>query len=102
VPITKVDYVCHNVSGEQAFFEELSVATGRLPVSRQQTLNTWGPATCVGEIGVAAGWLSIAMLAFLFGKGLRTSPALATFQSDDVLRGAAVVTSLARSRGNHG
>ena len=85
-------YIAHDVSGEHAPFDELALALGRLPPRDSQGVKTWGPATCIGEVGAAAGLVSLAMLAFYIEKGVLTRPGLATFVSEGRVRGAAVVT----------
>jgi 3-oxoacyl-[acyl-carrier-protein] synthase I len=85
-------YIAHDVSGEHAVFEELSLAFGRLPPRAPDQAEIWGPATCTGEIGAAAGVISLAMLAFYVKQGVLTRPALASFVSEGRLRAAAVVT----------
>ena len=84
-------YIAHDVSGEHAAFDELSLALGRLPARAADQAEVWGPASCTGEIGAAAGFLSLAMLAFYLKRGVLTGVALATFVSEGAIRGAAVV-----------
>ena len=84
-------YIAHDVSGEHAAFDELSLALGRLPPRAADQAEVWGPASCTGEIGAAAGFLSLAMLAFYLKRGVLTGVALAPFVSEGAIRGAAVV-----------
>jgi 3-oxoacyl-[acyl-carrier-protein] synthase-1 len=84
-------YIAHDVSGEHAAFDELSLALGRLPPREADQVEVWGPASCTGEIGAAAGFVSLAMLAFYIKKGVLTRVALAPFVSEGRIRGAAVV-----------
>jgi 3-oxoacyl-[acyl-carrier-protein] synthase-1 len=85
-------YIAHDVSGEHAAFDELALALSHLPPRATDQAEIWGPATCTGETGAAAGFLSLAMLAFYVDKGVLNGPALASFVSDGRVRGAAVVT----------
>ena len=91
VDAATLGYIAHDVSGEHAAFEELSLALGRLPPRDSEAAKTWGPATCVGEVGAAAGFVSLAMLAFYIEKSVLTRPGLASFISEGRVRGAAVV-----------
>jgi 3-oxoacyl-[acyl-carrier-protein] synthase I len=83
-------YIAHDISGQHAAFEELALALGRLP-ARQSDAEVWGPATCIGETGAAAGFVSLAMLAFYVAKGVLAGPALASLVSEGGVRGAAVI-----------
>jgi 3-oxoacyl-[acyl-carrier-protein] synthase-1 len=83
-------YLAHDCSGEQRPFDELSLTLARMGEQSGQ-LEQWGPATCVGEVGAAAGFLSLAMLASFQRERLLTQPGLAVFSCDGEERGAAVV-----------
>ena len=84
-------YIAHDVSGEHAAFEELSLALSRLPRRESDQTEIWGPATCTGETGAAAGFISLAMLSFYIEQGVLIGPGLASFISEGRVRGAAVV-----------
>lgn len=90
LPYESLACVAHDFSGEQRYFEELLLASSRLakgPVTSAVEL----PAFSVGETGAAAGFLSIAMLAFLHSKGVHKRPSLAALTSDGRERGAVVL-----------
>jgi 3-oxoacyl-[acyl-carrier-protein] synthase-1 len=90
VPYESLDCVAHDFSGEQRYFEELLLASSRLakgPVTGTVEI----PAFSVGETGAAAGFLSIAMLAFLHSKGVHKRPSLAALTCDGPERGAVVL-----------
>ena len=89
-----LDCLAYDFSGEQRYFEELLLASSRLakgPVTGTVEL----PAFSVGETGAAAGFLSIAMLAFLHSKGVHKRPSLAALTCDGPERGAVVLGPLA-------
>jgi 3-oxoacyl-[acyl-carrier-protein] synthase-1 len=93
LPYESLACMAYDFSGEQRYFEELLLASARLakgPVTSAAEL----PALSVGEIGAAAGFLSIAMLAFLHAKGVHHRPSLATLTSDGPERGAVVLGPL--------
>ena len=84
-------------SGEQRYFEEFLLANSRLakaPVTAAREI----PALSVGETGAAAGFLSIAMLAFLHSKGVHKQPSLATLSCDGPERGAVVLGPMPERR----
>jgi len=92
-PYESLACLAHDFSGEQRYFEELLFASSRLakgPVTSAVEL----PALSVGETGAAAGFLSIAMLAFLHAKGVHKRPSLAALSSDGPERGAVVLGPL--------
>jgi 3-oxoacyl-[acyl-carrier-protein] synthase-1 len=90
LPYESLDCLAYDFSGEQRYFEELLLASSRLakgPVTGTVEL----PAFSVGETGAAAGFLSIAMLAFLHSKGVHKRPSLAALTCDGPERGAVVL-----------
>jgi 3-oxoacyl-[acyl-carrier-protein] synthase-1 len=56
-----MDYRITDVSGEQYYFKEASLALGRILRRRKEDFEMWHPAECIGEIGAAAGLACIAM-----------------------------------------
>ena len=90
LPYESLACLAHDFSGEQRYFEELLLASSRLakgPVTGSMEI----PSLSVGETGAAAGFLSIAMLAFLHSKGVHQRPSLAALTSDGPERGAVVL-----------
>jgi len=95
LPYESLACLAHDFSGEQRYFEELLLASSRLakgPVTSTMEI----PALSVGETGAAAGFLSIAMLAFLHSKGVHKRPSLAALTSDGPERGAVVLGPVVR------
>jgi len=85
----------YDFPGEQRYFEEMVYAGSRLAKGRGNgTVET--PAFSVGETGAAAGFLSIAMLAFLQAKGVHDRPGMALLSSDGPERGAVVLGPILR------
>jgi len=90
-----LDCLVHDFSGEQRYFEELLLAKSR--VSRGRGTGTIEvPAFSTGETGAAAGFLSIAMLAFLHAKAVHKRASMAVFTSDGPERGAVVLRAIER------
>jgi hypothetical protein len=91
------DLAClaHDFSGEECYFEELTLASGRLGQGKGSVV-TEDPGISVGETGAAAGFLAIAMLAFLHSKGVHSRPSIALLSCDGPARGAVVLGPTSR------
>jgi 3-oxoacyl-[acyl-carrier-protein] synthase I len=87
--------LAHDFSGEARYFEELTLAGGRM-TSANVSSTVEIPALSVGETGAAAGFLTIAMLAFLHSKGVHARPSLALLSCDGPGRGAVVLGPISR------
>jgi 3-oxoacyl-[acyl-carrier-protein] synthase-1 len=90
-----LDGVAHDFSGEQRTFEEWMLAAPRLSKGQAGGVVEL-PAFSVGEVGAAAGFLAIAMLAFLHKKGLHRRPSMALLSCDGPERGAVVLGPVQR------
>jgi 3-oxoacyl-[acyl-carrier-protein] synthase-1 len=88
----------HDHSGGPRGAEELTFAAHRPPLDRAAALTVFCPAISTGEIGAAAGALSLALLAFYLAEGVVVGPSLAAFLSDGPQRGAAVVMPTRRRK----
>jgi 3-oxoacyl-[acyl-carrier-protein] synthase-1 len=91
VPARALGAICHDGPGDWAQLEELALADGRPPLSLAAHAPRFIPAVTTGEVGAAAGVLSIATLAYLLMSGVLQRPALAMFSSDGPARGTAVL-----------
>lgn len=56
-----MDFRITDLSGEQYYFKEASLALSRTLRSRKEEFDIWHPAECTGEIGAAAGVTLIAL-----------------------------------------
>jgi 3-oxoacyl-[acyl-carrier-protein] synthase I len=90
-----LDCVAHDFSGEQRCFEELLQARTRLSNGKGSPA-TEDPGMSVGETGAAAGFLAIAMMAFLHQKAVHKHASMAVLSSDGPERGAVVLGAIAR------
>lgn len=88
--LEELSCMAHDFSGEERFFEELNLAVGRL-ARGELRFSAEDPGMSVGETGAAAAFLSIALLAFLHGKGVNKRPSLSLISADDSERGAVVL-----------
>jgi 3-oxoacyl-[acyl-carrier-protein] synthase I len=96
-PFASLAGLAHDFSGEQRYFEELLLASSRL-AKQSANSSIEIPALSVGETGAAAGFLAIALLAFLHRKGVYAEPSLAVLSCDGPERGAVVLGPPAPAR----
>ena len=89
--------VAHDFSGEARYFEELTLASGRMPQGACSFVSE-DPSLSVGETGAAAGFLPIATLAFLHSKGVHGRPSLALLSCDGPARGAVALGPMPKVR----
>lgn len=57
-----LDFKITDISGEQYYFKETSLAFSRIERSKREEFDIWHPADCVGEVGVVIGAIMIAAL----------------------------------------
>jgi 3-oxoacyl-[acyl-carrier-protein] synthase I len=88
----EVDFRISDVSGEQYYFKEATLAVSRLLRRRKEVFDLWHPAECVGETGSAIGPLMFAVAITALIKGYAPGPAVLVHASNDAgQRMAAVV-----------
>jgi len=91
VAATALAAICHDGAGDWAQLEEMAVADARPPLSLVPQAQRFVPSISTGEVGAAAGVLSLAIVALLLSKGVLQRPSLAIFASDGPARSAAVL-----------
>lgn len=64
-----LDFRITDISGEQYYFKEASLALTRMLRKRKEEFDIWHPADCIGETGVAIGIVMIAVLKAANEKG---------------------------------
>jgi 3-oxoacyl-[acyl-carrier-protein] synthase I len=57
-----LDFRICDISGEQYYFKEASLALSRTLRKRKEEFDIWHPADCVGEVGSAQGLIMLAIL----------------------------------------
>ena len=57
-----LDFRITDLSGEQYYFKEASLALSRTLRTRKQEFDLWHPADCIGEVGAALGLIMICVL----------------------------------------
>jgi 3-oxoacyl-[acyl-carrier-protein] synthase I len=84
--------ICHDGPGDWAQLEELALADARPPLSLVPEAQRLIPSISTGEVGAAAGVLSLAIVGLLLAKGVVQRPALAMLVAEGPARAAAVLT----------
>jgi 3-oxoacyl-[acyl-carrier-protein] synthase-1 len=94
-----LDFRITDISGEQYFFREASLAVSRTMHQPKQEFDLWHPAEGIGETGAAAGPAMIATALTAcrkgYAKGVRI---LLHASSDSAQRAAAIVAWTGASR----
>lgn len=57
-----LEFKITDISGEQYYFKEASLAFSRLDRTKRQEFDIWHPADCVGEVGSVLGLIMIGVL----------------------------------------
>jgi 3-oxoacyl-[acyl-carrier-protein] synthase-1 len=57
-----LDFRITDISGEQYYFKEASLALSRTLRERKEEFDIWHPADCVGEVGSAQGLIMLSVL----------------------------------------
>jgi 3-oxoacyl-[acyl-carrier-protein] synthase-1 len=89
-----VGALVHDASGDRRSAEELTLASQREPFNRLGDVRVYAPADCTGEIGAAAGPMSLAMAAFFSAEGVdgfESAPALLACLAEGPARASVVV-----------
>lgn len=80
-----------DISGEQYYFKEASIAFSRLDRTKRGSFDFWHPAECVGETCAAIGTIMIASLAAATAKGYAEGKhVLAHMANDDGARASLI------------
>ena len=83
IDIAKLDYRIADLSGEQYFFKEASLAITRLLRSKRAELDLWHPADCIGDTGAAAGIVGLCVGLAASEKGYAPGPGVMLHCSGD-------------------
>lgn len=57
-----LDFKITDISGEQYYFKEASLAFSRIERTKREEFDIWHPADCIGEVGSVIGVVMIAVL----------------------------------------
>jgi 3-oxoacyl-[acyl-carrier-protein] synthase I len=95
----EISFRISDMNGERYFAWDNLLSMTRFYRTRRERLEVWYPATCVGDVGAAAGPLSLVIAAMAFAGGYAPGAvAMCEGSSDDGLRAGCVVGSSANER----
>jgi 3-oxoacyl-[acyl-carrier-protein] synthase-1 len=78
-----IDLRITDLSGEQYYFREATLALARVLRRTKESLDLWHPAECTGESGAAAGVFIVALADAAFRKGYAPGPKIMAHMSAD-------------------
>jgi 3-oxoacyl-[acyl-carrier-protein] synthase-1 len=87
----ELDFRIADITGEQYYFKEASLAMSRTLRQRKTEFDIWHPTDCVGEIGAAIGAVALAVALAAFRKGYAPGPAAIFHSGNDAGQRAAVI-----------
>lgn len=92
VAMNELDFRIADISGEQYYFKEASLALSRSMRTVKQEFDLWHPAECIGETGAVAGIGMLALAAAACRKSYAKGHAImAHWSNDNGLRAAATL-----------
>jgi 3-oxoacyl-[acyl-carrier-protein] synthase-1 len=87
-----IDFRITDISGEQYFFREASLALSRSIRKPKAEFDLWHPADCIGEVGAAAGVALVATALTACAKSYAKGPRILLHASaDSEIRAAAIM-----------
>lgn len=89
--VDEIDFIVADLSGEQYFFKEASLARARALRGHRRQLELWHPAEGIGEAGALAGIAGVAAAWMAMRKGYVCGPRALVHGSDDASRRYAAV-----------
>ena len=87
----EIDYRISDLSGEQYFFKEATLALLRTLRARREELDVWHPAECIGETGAAAGVVAVVLAQSAATRGYAPGGRVMVQMTNDDGRCAAIV-----------
>ncbi|MGE8312640.1 MAG: hypothetical protein ACN6QR_24145, partial [Pseudomonas protegens] len=91
--LEQMDYRLTDISGEQYYFKEASLALSRTLRVRKEFFHLWHPADCIGEVGAAIGPTMLAVALAASRKGYGDGPNILCHLGNDAGQRAAALLS---------
>ncbi|WP_124326155.1 hypothetical protein [Pseudomonas chlororaphis] len=91
--LEQMDYRLTDISGEQYYFKEASLALSRTLRVRKEFFQLWHPADCIGEVGAAIGPAMLAVALAASRKGYGEGPNIFCHLGNDAGQRAAALLS---------
>lgn len=89
----RLDFRIADVSGEQYWFKEASLAMTRILRTKKEEFDFWHPADCIGEVGSAVGPVALNVAWHAFENGYSKGDAvICHFGNDNGKRAALILT----------
>jgi 3-oxoacyl-[acyl-carrier-protein] synthase-1 len=85
-----MDFRITDLSGEQYYFKESSLALSRTLRQRKEEFDIWHPAECTGELGSVAGVLILAVADTACRRRYAKGPAIVAHMGNDAGERAAL------------
>jgi len=86
-----LDFRITDVSGEQYYFKEATLALSRILRQRKEKFDIWHPAECIGETGAAAGVAMIVIVNSASRNGYSSGSNILAHMASDPGQRAAIV-----------
>jgi 3-oxoacyl-[acyl-carrier-protein] synthase I len=86
-----LDFRITDLSGEQYYFKEASLALSRTMRSNKESFDIWHAAECIGETGSAGGLIALAVADTACRKGYAPGPKILMHMANDAGQRAAVI-----------
>lgn len=86
-----IDYRVTDLSGEQYYFKEATLALARTLRQRKESFDIWHPAECIGEAGALAGAAVLAVADAAGRRGYAPGPAVLVHMANDAGQRASAV-----------
>jgi 3-oxoacyl-[acyl-carrier-protein] synthase-1 len=86
----EMDFRIADLSGEQYYFKEASLALSRTLRKRKEEVDLWHPAECTGEAGALAGASAVALADAGCRKGFAKGPSILAHMANDAGQRAAL------------
>lgn len=96
--LERMDYRLTDISGEQYYFKEASLALSRSLRVRKEHMHLWHPADCIGEVGAAIGPAMLAVALAACRKNYGEGPNIFCHLGNDAGERAAALLGYQRVR----
>jgi len=96
--LEQMDYRLTDISGEQYYFKEASLALSRTLRVRKENIHLWHPADCIGECGAAIGPAMLAVALAACRKDYGEGPNIFCHLGNDAGQRAVALLSYQRVR----
>lgn len=78
-----LDFKITDISGEQYYFKEASLAFSRIDRTKREEFDIWHPADCIGDVGAVLGLVMIAVIKAACEKGYTKGHHILAHVGDD-------------------